>query len=89
MQRQMIGVSKATDSIDFMRTAQFMDLYLEIAKKMIYLSREMQRQKQLGIHINMFINNIKRLTSPEIIRNMNVTSGSMRTYTARLKTFTA
>lgn len=89
MQRQMIGVSKASDSIDFMRTAQFMDLYLEIAKKMIYLSREMQRQKQLGIHINMFINNIKRLTSPEIIRNMNVTSGSMRTYTARLKTFTA
>ena len=89
MQRQMIGVSKASDSIDFMRTAQFMDLYLEIAKKMIYLSREMQRQKQLGIHINMFINNIKRLTSPEIIRNMSVTSGSMRTYTARLKTFTA
>lgn len=89
MQRQMIGVSKATDSIDFMRTAQFMDLYLEIAKKMIYLSREMQRQKQLGTHINMFINNIKRLTSPEINRNMNVTSGSMRTYTARLKTFTA
>ena len=89
MQRQMIGVSKASNSIDFMRTAQFMDLYLEIAKKMIYLSREMQRQKQLGIHINMFINNIKRLTSPEIIRNMNVTSGSMRTYTARLKTFTA
>lgn len=89
MQRQMIGVSKASDSIDFQRTAQFMDLYLEIAKKMIYLSREMQRQKQLGIHINMFINNIKRLTSPEINRNMNVTSGSMRTYTARLKTFTA
>lgn len=89
MQRQMIGVSKASDRIDFMRTAQFMDLYLEIAKKMIYLSREMQRQKQLGIHINMFINNIKRLTSPEIIRNMSVTSGSMRTYTARLKTFTA
>ena len=89
MQRQMIGVSKASDIIDFRRTAQFMDLYLEIAKKMIYLSREMQRQKQLGIHINMFINNIKRLTSPEIIRNMNVTSGSMRTYTARLKTFTA
>ena len=89
MQRQMIGVSKASDSIDFRRTAQFMDLYLEIAKKMIYLSREMQRQKQLGTHINMFINNIKRLTSPEIIRNMNVTSGSMRTYTARLKTFTA
>lgn len=89
MQRQMIGVSKASDSIDFRRTSQFMDLYLEIAKKMIYLSREMQRQKQLGIHINMFINNIKRLTSPEIIRNMNVTSGSMRTYTARLKTFTA
>lgn len=89
MQRQMIGISKASDSIDFMRTAQFMDLYLEIAKKMIYLSREMQRQKQLGIHINMFINNIKRLTSPEIIRNMSVTSGSMRTYTARLKTFTA
>lgn len=89
MQHQMIGVSKASDSIDFMRTAQFMDLYLEIAKKMIYLSREMQRQKQLGTHINMFINNIKRLTSPEIIRNMNVTSGSMRTYTARLKTFTA
>lgn len=89
MQRQMIGVSKASDSIDFMRTAQFMDLYLEIAKKMIYLSREMQRQKQLGTHINMFINNIKRLTSPEINRNMNVTSGSMRTYTARLKTFTA
>ena len=89
MQRQMIGVSKASDSIDFMRTSQFMDLYLEIAKKMIYLSREMQRQKQLGIHINMFINNIKRLTSPEIIRNMSVTSGSMRTYTARLKTFTA
>lgn len=89
MQRQMIGVSKASDSIDFRRTAQFMDLYLEIAKKMIYLSREMQRQKQLGIHINMFINNIKRLTSPEINRNMNVTSGSMRTYTARLKTFTA
>lgn len=89
MQHQMIGVSKASDSIDFMRTAQFMDLYLEIAKKMIYLSREMQRQKQLGIHINMFINNIKRLTSPEINRNMNVTSGSMRTYTARLKTFTA
>lgn len=89
MQRQMIGVSKASDSIDFRRTSQFMDLYLEIAKKMIYLSREMQRQKQLGIHINMFINNIKRLTSPEINRNMNVTSGSMRTYTARLKTFTA
>lgn len=89
MQHQMIGVSKASDSIDFRRTAQFMDLYLEIAKKMIYLSREMQRQKQLGIHINMFINNIKRLTSPEIIRNMSVTSGSMRTYTARLKTFTA
>lgn len=89
MQHQMIGVSKASDSIDFMRTAQFMDLYLEIAKKMIYLSREMQRQKQLGININMFINNIKRLTSPEIIRNMSVTSGSMRTYTARLKTFTA
>lgn len=89
MQRQMIGVSKASDIIDFRRTAQFMDLYLEIAKKMIYLSREMQRQKQLGIHINMFINNIKRLTSPEIIRNMSVTSGSMRTYTARLKTFTA
>lgn len=89
MQRQMIGVSKASDSIDFRRTAQFMDLYLEIAKKMIYLSREMQRQKQLGTHINMFINNIKRLTSPEINRNMNVTSGSMRTYTARLKTFTA
>lgn len=89
MQHQMIGVSKASDSINFMRTAQFMDLYLEIAKKMIYLSREMQRQKQLGIHINMFINNIKRLTSPEINRNMNVTSGSMRTYTARLKTFTA
>lgn len=89
MQRQMIGVSKASDSIDFQRTAQFMDLYLEIAKKMIYLSREMQRQKQLGTHINMFINNIKRLTSPEINRNMNVTSGSMRTYTARLKTFTA
>lgn len=89
MQRQMIGVSKASDSIDFRRTAQFMDLYLEIAKKMIYLSREMQRQKQLGIHINMFINNIKRLTSPEIIRNMSITSGSMRTYTARLKTFTA
>lgn len=89
MQRQMIGVSKASDSIDFRRTSQFMDLYLEIAKKMIYLSREMQRQKQLGIHINMFINNIKRLTSPEIIRNMSVTSGSMRTYTARLKTFTA
>lgn len=89
MQRQMIGVSKASDSIDFRRTAQFMDLYLEIAKKMIYLSREMQRQKQLGTHINMFINNIKRLTSPEIIRNMSVTSGSMRTYTARLKTFTA
>ena len=89
MQRQMIGISKASDSIDFMRTAQFMDLYLEIAKKMIYLSREMQRQKQLGIHINMFINNIKRLTSPEINRNMNVTSGSMRTYTVRLKTFTA
>lgn len=89
MQRQMIGVSKASDSIDFRRTAQFMDLYLEIAKKMIYLSSEMQRQKQLGIHINMFINNIKRLTSPEIIRNMSITSGSMRTYTARLKTFTA
>lgn len=89
MQRQMIEVSKTSDRIDFMRTAQFMDLYLEIAKKMIYLSREMQRQKQLGIHINMFINNIKRLTSPEIIRNMSVTSGSMRTYTARLKTFTA
>lgn len=89
MQRQMIGVSKASDIIDFRRTAQFMDLYLEIAKKMIYLSREMQRQKQLGTHINMFINNIKRLTSPEIIRNMSVTSGSMRTYTARLKTFTA
>lgn len=89
MQRQMIGVSKASDSIDFRRTAQFMDLYLEIAKKIIYLSREMQRQKQLGIHINMFINNIKRLTSPEIIRNMSVTSSSMRTYTARLKTFTA
>ena len=89
MQRQMIGVSKASDRIDFQRTSQFMDLYLEIAKKMIYLSREMQRQKQLGIHINMFINNIKRLTSPEINRNMNVTSGSMRTYTARLKTFTA
>lgn len=89
MQRQMIGVSKASDRIDFRRTAQFMDLYLEIAKKMIYLSREMQRQKQLGTHINMFINNIKRLTSPEIIRNMSVTSGSMRTYTARLKTFTA
>lgn len=89
MQRQMIGVSKASDRIDFRRTAQFMDLYLEIAKKMIYLSREMQRQKQLGIHINMFINNIKRLTSPEIIRNMSVTSGSMRTYTARLKTFTS
>lgn len=89
MQRQMIGVSKASDRIDFRRTSQFMDLYLEIAKKMIYLSREMQRQKQLGIHINMFINNIKRLTSPEINRNMNVTSGSMRTYTARLKTFTA
>lgn len=89
MQQQMIGVSKASDRIDFQRTAQFMDLYLEIAKKMIYLSREMQRQKQLGIHINMFINNIRRLTSPEIIRNMNVTSGSMRTYTARLKTFTA
>lgn len=89
MQRQMIGVSKVSDSIDFRRTAQFMDLYLEIAKKMIYLSREMQRQKQLGTHINMFINNIKRLTSPEIIRNMSVTSGSMRTYTARLKTFTA
>ena len=85
----MIGVSKASDSIDFRRTSQFMDLYLEIAKKMIYLSREMQRQKQLGTHINMFINNIKRLTSPEINRNMNVTSGSMRTYTARLKTFTA
>lgn len=89
MQQQMIGVSKTSDRIDFQRTAQFMDLYLEIAKKMIYLSREMQRQKQLGIHINMFINNIRRLTSPEIIRNMNVTSGSMRTYTARLKTFTA
>ena len=89
MQRQMIGVSKASDRIDFRRTSQFMDLYLEIAKKMIYLSREMQRQKQLGIHINMFINNIKRLTSPEINRNMNVTSGSMRTYTVRLKTFTA
>ena len=89
MQRQMIGVSKASDIIDFRRTSQFMDLYLEIAKKMIYLSREMQRQKQLGTHINMFINNIKRLTSPEIIRNMSVTSGSMRTYTARLKTFTA
>lgn len=89
MQRQMVGVSKASDRIDFRRTSQFMDLYLEIAKKMIYLSREMQRQKQLGIHINMFINNIKRLTSPEINRNMNVTSGSMRTYTARLKTFTA
>lgn len=89
MQHQMIGVSKASDRIDFQRTAQFMDLYLEIAKKMIYLSREMQRQKQLGTHINMFINNIKRLTSPEINRNMNVTSGSMRTYTARLKTFTA
>lgn len=89
MQRQMIGVSKASERIDFRRTSQFMDLYLEIAKKMIYLSREMQRQKQLGIHINMFINNIKRLTSPEINRNMNVTSGSMRTYTARLKTFTA
>lgn len=89
MQQQMIGVSKASDRIDFQRTVQFMDLYLEIAKKMIYLSREMQRQKQLGIHINMFINNIRRLTSPEIIRNMNVTSGSMRTYTARLKTFTA
>lgn len=89
MQHQMIGVSKASDHIDFRRTAQFMDLYLEIAKKMIYLSREMQRQKQLGTHINMFINNIKRLTSPEINRNMNVTSGSMRTYTARLKTFTA
>lgn len=89
MQRQMIGVSKASDRIDFRRTAQFMDLYLEIAKKMIYLSREMQRQKQLGIHINMFINNIKRLTSPEIIRNMSVTSGSMRTYTTRLKTFTS
>lgn len=89
MQQQMIGVSKTSDRIDFQRTAQFMDLYLEIAKKMIYLSREMQRQKQLGTHINMFINNIKRLTSPEINRNMNVTSGSMRTYTARLKTFTA
>ena len=89
MQRQMVDVSKASDRIDFRRTSQFMDLYLEIAKKMIYLSREMQRQKQLGIHINMFINNIKRLTSPEINRNMNVTSGSMRTYTARLKTFTA
>lgn len=89
MQQQMIGVSKTSDRIDFRRTAQFMDLYLEIAKKMIYLSREMQRQKQLGTHINMFINNIKRLTSPEINRNMNVTSGSMRTYTARLKTFTA
>ena len=89
MQRQMIEVSKTSDHIDFMRTAQFMDLYLEIAKKMIYLSREMQRQKQLGTHINMFINNIKRLTSPEIIRNMSVTSGSMRTYTARLKTFTS
>lgn len=89
MQRQMVGVSKASDRIDFRRTSQFMDLYLEIAKKMIYLSREMQRQKQLGIHINMFINNIKRLTSPEINRNMNVTSSSMRTYTARLKTFTA
>lgn len=89
MQHQMIGVSKASDRIDFQRTSQFMDLYLEIAKKMIYLSREMQRQKQLGIHIDMFINNVKRLTSPEINRNMNVTSGSMRTYTARLKTFTA
>lgn len=89
MKHQMIGVSKASDRIDFQRTSQFMDLYLEIAKKMIYLSREMQRQKQLGIHIDMFINNVKRLTSPEINRNMNVTSGSMRTYTARLKTFTA
>lgn len=89
MQHQMIGVSEASDRIDFRRTSQFMDLYLEIAKKMIYLSREMQRQKQLGIHIDMFINNVKRLTSPEINRNMNVTSGSMRTYTARLKTFTA
>ena len=36
-----------------------------------------------AVKINMFINNIKRLTSPEINRNMNVTSGSMRTYTAR------
>ena len=88
MQNQMINLSNASERIDFMKTSQFMDLYLEIAKKMIYLSREMQRQKLLGIHINMFINNIKRLTSPEINRNMNITTGSMRTYTARLKTFT-
>lgn len=89
MESQMRTLSNNSEKINFQSSRQFMDLYLEIAKKMIYLSREMNRQKQLGLHIDMFINNIKRLTSPEINRNMNVTSGSLRTYTSRLKTFTS
>lgn len=88
MESQMRSLSNNSEKVNFQTTGQFMDLYLEIAKKMIYLSREMNRQKQLGLHIDMFINNIKRLTSPEINRNMNVTSGSLRTYTSRLKVFT-
>lgn len=89
MESQMRSLSNNSEKVNFQTTGQFMDLYLEIAEKMIYLSREMNRQKQLGLHIDMFINNIKRLTSPEINRNMNVTSGSLRTYTSRLKTFTS
>lgn len=89
MESQMRSLSNNSEKVNFQTTGQFMDLYLEITEKMIYLSREMNRQKQLGLHIDMFINNIKRLTSPEINRNMNVTSGSLRTYTSRLKTFTS
>ncbi len=89
MESQMRSLSNNSEKVNFQTTGQFMDLYLEIAEKMIYLSREMNSQKQLGLHIDMFINNIKRLTSPEINRNMNVTSGSLRTYTSRLKTFTS
>lgn len=89
METQMRSLSNNSEKVNFQTSRQFMDLYLEIAKKMIYISREMNRQKQLGLHIDMFINNIKRLTSPEINRNMNVTSGSLRTYTSRLKTFTS
>lgn len=89
MESQMRSLSNNSEKVNFQTTGQFMDLYLEIAEKMIYLSREMNSQKQLGLHIDMFINNIKRLTSPEINRNMNVTSGSLRTYTSRLKIFTS
>ena len=85
---QMTSISKASEHVNLANSMMFMDMYLIIAQKMIYLSREMQRQQKFGQHIDLFINNMKRLTSPEINRSMKLTSGSLRTYTSRLKTFT-